>query len=55
MTDYNEHDKEVIEDLWSVLLNFTDEYDACWPVRELIKELFDRVDDFKAEMDDGYE
>ena len=52
---YTEEDEQVISSLWGDLLNYTDVYDVSPEVKELIHNLFDQVDDFKNEMEEGEE
>lgn len=49
----NEHDWEVLTNLHGDLLNYTDDWEVeDEELRELIRKIFDSVDDFKLEREE---
>ena len=48
--NFTEHDKEVLDEIWSYLLDKSDDFELSDSMHDLISELFDRVDTVRDEI-----
>ena len=50
---YTEHDREVLDEIWSYLLDKSDDFELSDSMHDLIRELFDIADTVRDKIREG--